>query len=350
MHPDLPTGTQGCAKPMSQLLTSRRGPVVEQAGGQQQIRLREVIRQHVAGLECYPRLHRIGSRTATTSELVQQVGGNGQHGRTVEQGSGNTDQLLTMKRTPGVYLELLFRAGVQDNVRKEALVGLASSSKKGELPVLLSAVRTLDQSAAQAEGVAYDLVRLLTDRPAAELLAARKELQDLADTAKTPVIRRLAIATLITADGSPDAVWANAQKSLGAMQDTVSAVALCRDVATRLAVYPKLAQLLTGLPANLAAVLPKDKQVTGRYVRIDLPGPQRTLTLAEVEVMSRGVNIARAGKAKQSSTSNGGVAARAIDGNKSASYGDGGQTHTAEGTDNPWWELDLGGEFPVETA
>ncbi len=262
----------------------------------------------------------------------------------------NTDQLLKMKRTPGVYLELLFRAGVQDNVRKEALAGLAATSKKGELPVLLNALRTLDQQAAQAEGVAFDLVRLLTDRPAAELLAARKELQEIADTAKTPVIRRLALAALVTADGSPDAVWANAQKSVVALQDTVNAVPLMRDVATRAAVYPKVAQLLGGLPANLEAALPKGKLVTGRYVRVDLPGKQRTLTLAEVEVMSQGANVARTGKATQSSTSNGGVAARAIDGNKSSSYGDGGQTHSAEGTDNPWWELDLGAEYPIETV
>ncbi len=52
----------------------------------------------------------------------------------------------------------------------------------------------------------------------------------------------------------------------------------------------------------------------GRYVRIELPA-RGTLTLAEVEVQSEGINVARSGKAKQKSTANGGDAARAIDGN-----------------------------------
>jgi hypothetical protein len=83
---------------------------------------------------------------------------------------------------------------------------------------------------------------------------------------------------------------------------------------------------------------------------VELPGRQRTLTLAEVEVMSDGVNIARKGKASQSSVSNGGEPSRAIDGNRSGEYGSGSQTHTQEGTINPWWELDLGGEFPIDTV
>ncbi|WP_020469056.1 PVC-type heme-binding CxxCH protein [Zavarzinella formosa] len=261
----------------------------------------------------------------------------------------STDQLLKMKRTPGLYMELLFRAGVQDNVRKEALAGLAANTKKGELAVLLGAIKTYDQQASQAEGVGYDLVRLLTDRPASELQAFRKELLDLADNAKTPVIRRLAIAALFTADGSPEAMWADGQKSLVALQDTVNAVPMVRDVSLRAAIYPKLVQLLAGLPSGLAAKLPKGKQVNGRYVRIELPGKQRTLTLAEVEVISQGANIARNGKATQSSVSNGGTPDRGIDGKKSGSYGDGGQTHTREGTDNPWWEVDLGAEYPIET-
>jgi putative heme-binding domain-containing protein len=86
----------------------------------------------------------------------------------------------------------------------------------------------------------------------------------------------------------------------------------------------------------------------GRYVRIELPGPQRTLTLAEVEVYSDGRNVARHGKASQKNTAHGGQAARAIDGNTSGSYSAGGQTHTQEGTANPWWQVDLGREFPID--
>src|SRR5262249_3742085 len=85
------------------------------------------------------------------------------------------------------------------------------------------------------------------------------------------------------------------------------------------------------------------------YVRIELPGKRKTLTLAEVEVYSAGRNVARQGKASQKNTGHGGDAARAIDGNKSGSYGDGGQTHTEENTDDPWWEVDLGAVVPIDS-
>ncbi|BDS06959.1 hypothetical protein NT6N_19990 [Oceaniferula spumae] len=84
---------------------------------------------------------------------------------------------------------------------------------------------------------------------------------------------------------------------------------------------------------------------TARYVRIELPGDNRILTLAEVEVLSKGKNIAPSGKASQSSSNASGPAAKAIDGNKSPIYSNGGQTHTLDSgsnTKNPWWQLDLG--------
>ena len=80
-----------------------------------------------------------------------------------------------------------------------------------------------------------------------------------------------------------------------------------------------------------------------------MPGKKKTLTLAEVEVYSDGRNIARNGKASQSTTASGGDASRAIDGNKSGDYNNGGQTHTAENSTNPWWEVDLGAEFAIES-
>ncbi|MEZ6141725.1 MAG: ThuA domain-containing protein [Zavarzinella sp.] len=86
-----------------------------------------------------------------------------------------------------------------------------------------------------------------------------------------------------------------------------------------------------------------------RYVRIELPGNKRILTLAEVEVFQGGKNIAKTGKATQSSTHGGADAARATDGNKNPDYNGGGQTHTSNsGEKNPWWELDLSQPIDIE--
>src|SRR5207248_4940297 len=77
----------------------------------------------------------------------------------------STDDLLKMKRTEGVFVELLFRKGVRDEHRREALTGLAKLKNKNELNVLLDAIRNYDDQAggspeqAGDETVAFDLVR-----------------------------------------------------------------------------------------------------------------------------------------------------------------------------------------------
>ena len=112
------------------------------------------------------------------------------------------------------------------------------------------------------------------------------------------------------------------------------------------------------IPADPKAVVQKVQSVTAknqnirkgaRYVRVEIADDNRILTLNEVEVISGGKNIAPKGKATQSSTGAGGVASRAIDGNKDTDYNKGGQTHTdGFGSINPWWELDLGGEYKID--
>jgi len=84
--------------------------------------------------------------------------------------------------------------------------------------------------------------------------------------------------------------------------------------------------------------------VAGRYVRVELAGSDRVLSLAEVEVFSGGENIAPKGRATQSSTHNhisNPSAEKAIDGNTNGDFGVRSTTHTNGETD-PWWELDLG--------
>ncbi|MFT4542871.1 MAG: hypothetical protein ACI841_001612 [Planctomycetota bacterium] len=77
------------------------------------------------------------------------------------------------------------------------------------------------------------------------------------------------------------------------------------------------------------------------YIRIQLHGPKRVLSLAEVRVFSDGESIADTGEASQSSVASGGDPARAIDGNTDGDYPGGSVTHTSEDRD-AWWELDLG--------
>lgn len=73
----------------------------------------------------------------------------------------------------------------------------------------------------------------------------------------------------------------------------------------------RLILLAAGLACAATAV---GKPASGRYVRIELPGEARVLSLAEVEIFENGVNVAVKGKASSSSVIAAGVAGRAIDG------------------------------------
>ncbi|HVJ81315.1 MAG TPA: DUF1549 domain-containing protein, partial [Planctomycetia bacterium] len=106
--------------------------------------------------------------------------------------------------------------------------------------------------------------------------------------------------------------------------------------------------VLSQLRADLAKPEEAGKPISARYVRIELPGERQFLHLAEVEAFAGGENVARGGKASQSSTGYGGEAQRAIDGKTDGDFFKSNSvTHTAEQRD-PWWEVDLGSERPLE--
>ena len=116
--------------------------------------------------------------------------------------------------------------------------------------------------------------------------------------------------------------------------------------------YVKLDSPIPAKPKTEKEQAPTEQSANGtRFVRIEIPGDNKILTLNEVEIISGGKNVARQGKAKQSSIGSGGVPERGIDGNKNPDWGGGGQTHTdGFGSTNPWWEVDLGKEFIVDTV
>ncbi len=88
-------------------------------------------------------------------------------------------------------------------------------------------------------------------------------------------------------------------------------------------------------------VPPAGTTTSGRFLRIEIPGQQRILSLAEVQVWGSDTNLALKGEATQSSTDYDGPAKLAIDGNTNGQYHEAkSTTHTAI-SDNPWWEVDL---------
>jgi mono/diheme cytochrome c family protein len=106
--------------------------------------------------------------------------------------------------------------------------------------------------------------------------------------------------------------------------------------------------VLTNVAATLLPEHDAAKPVPhARFVRIELPGKVKILSLAEVEVFSCGKNIALQGTATQSSTQYSGDAKLAINGITNGDFQKNPTTHTSQSAD-PWWEVDLGSEQPID--
>ena len=89
-----------------------------------------------------------------------------------------------------------------------------------------------------------------------------------------------------------------------------------------------------------AQVISGPQRLGARYVRLELPGQDKILSLAEVQVFHGRTNLALDGVASQSSTAFDAPARLAIDGNTNGDFEAKSTTHTESSTD-PWWEVDL---------
>jgi len=118
-------------------------------------------------------------------------------------------------------------------------------------------------------------------------------------------------------------------------------------------------------PLRVGKILPNPTfggPVQGRYVRIQLGGPE-FLSLAEVRVMvRRGAELANAAQGKlatQSSLFGPGQPERAVDGNTDGDFEHGSVTHTLNAElaakagisqPNAWWQVDLGASESIESV
>ena len=93
----------------------------------------------------------------------------------------------------------------------------------------------------------------------------------------------------------------------------------------------------------------KDEPKIGRFVRIELPGAEKILSLAEVQVFSGKTNIAKSGKATQSSVDFEGPPNLAIDGKTDGDFNRAKSTTHTKSEANPWWEVDLGTNVRIDS-
>ncbi len=252
----------------------------------------------------------------------------------------SVSELEKLPKTEGVLAAMLTRPGVAEASRLIALDDLAKKRKTTRVAELLKLIDTYQDSPNVGS-----LARLLTMCNSEETKSERPALANLAATARPGVLRRSAWAALAMADGDYSTVWAEASKNPAKLVDLVSAVPMIFDPELRNKASERVKPLLTAVSSPSAT----SRKAQGRSVRIELPRVG-TLNIAEVEVLSDGRNVARNGAASQSSTEYDAPASRAIDGGTDGTFGSRTITHTRENTANPWWQVDLGREYPIESV
>jgi azurin len=267
-------------------------------------------------------------------------------------------ELAAVKRSGPVFEALLSRPGIAPAARRDALAALAASRGTTVVRELLAAVDR--QSAIPGGGAASgDLLRLLADLPAGDLTAERPALERIARDGLVDSARQGALIALLRIDGSPDAAWKLTSTSARLRTDLLRAAATAPAGPATDALRATMLTWLQNAAVSGAALAPPQPPVTGRYVRLVRPGRATVLSVTEVQVFSGGENVAMKGTATQSSTlaggATGGHAPRAIDGGLEPNLPPGtdplkGTTQFTSAEQDPWWELDLGAERPIDTV
>ena len=255
-----------------------------------------------------------------------------------------------MKRTRAIDLELLFRKGVRDEVRREALADLARLDKKPELRVLLDAItgprRPRRRSGARASSSTSS--GCSPSRAPAELAAVRgRARNDWRPAAQRRSPGSSAIVALIAADGGVDKAWALASKSAGSLRDLLDAMpadprsrasgrplSQGRAAARRPAegawrAAPSRRRGPTG--ATSGSSCPAGTDADARRGRGLQRRPQRRPLRQGHAEEHRLRRRRRAGDRRQHERHLTATAARPT---------------PQENTANPWWEVDLGAELP----
>ena len=254
-------------------------------------------------------------------------------------------ELIALPKNAVVLRTIVDRPGIDPAARRDAIDGLAKLDNVMPAQALVDAIERLDGEPG-TRTVVQDLSQALTMLDPTALASVRSDLATLATLGKDEMTRRGAFAGLLRADGGSGKAWDLASASERNRMDLLVGAAALKHASVLDELYPKI---LASLDAGARHIAPA---MQGRFVRIVAPGAERTLRLAEVQVMTPLENAALRGKATQSSIvaggATGGQPERAID-NKTDSEPKAGSIAFTTLERNPWWEIDLGASQPIES-
>jgi putative heme-binding domain-containing protein len=205
-------------------------------------------------------------------------------------------ELTEAPRSEFVYAALLQRKGLDRKYRIEALEGLAKTRKTGMLSELIGGIAELDKKGEESEPVLRDLASLLLQTKAADLSDKREALEKLADEAQLPLGRQIGYGALVTADGSADKSWQQAESEPAKLADLLLSIPLLRDAGLRAALYAKVEPLMhkddppevrRAAITAIAAVPGHDTETFSTLAALMKSGTERATAVASLQRIPR---------------------------------------------------------------
>jgi len=254
--------------------------------------------------------------------------------------NGTPEEISRLKQTEEVSRKLLAMDDVPVEIGTAALMNLEKLTSKNKVRILLELM-------SNKEGAGSGIYQLFNSLSKEELLKQQPGIHALLinETAPSPA-RTAAVAALVKMGETPAAIFSKVAKSAKGISAFIIAVQGIDDARKKDEFYSIVRALLFNKSPYLQANVDIGS-VMGRYVQVSIPKDKSALALAEVEVFSGAVNVARNGKAKQSGIAYNGKPELAIDGNTDGVFGNGSTSHTSESGNNPWWEVDLGKAYSI---
>jgi putative heme-binding domain-containing protein len=144
-----------------------------------------------------------------------------------------------------VYEALLSRPGLDTEYRLEAIKALAALNKSSRVVELIAGMERLDQDDG---GVLHQLALQLTTSSPQELQLQRSVLKQIANGDQRAMVRRIACAALVVAEGALDSIWESASLQEDRLIDLLGALPMIPAGKLRDAFYPKIESLIIREP------------------------------------------------------------------------------------------------------
>ncbi len=198
-----------------------------------------------------------------------------------------------------VYEALLVRPGLESKYREEALAGLTSLNHSDRVAELIACFKRLDNPSANDQSVHYELAKLLISTASERLGLHRDSLSRLANEADDSVLRRAALAAIVTADNGLQRTWPIAEEAGEVkLSDLISALPLLSDTQLIDSCYPHLLSLLSrtqqpGLRSTafeaIVCIPGHDQQTFAILAEAIQEGPGREAAIASIRRVDKSV-------------------------------------------------------------